>query len=197
MNESTANTSLQLLPNFDTSVIIPLGKGQWSGFLQLFPFMAKYYQRNGIEILLVVDKTIEKDSVLAFIKCFSMIDWKVVECSVANPMQQMNAGIRQSEKKFILLLQPEWGFLKDIIYQLRKYLDFYPEYYAIGQIGKSGQGAILVKKEYLDRIAGFDETITFCSLGFDNLQRRMELAASVNFTIRRLCCGNITILQPN
>jgi GT2 family glycosyltransferase len=176
MNESTENIALQMLPNFDTSVIIPLGKDRWSGFTQLFPLMAKYYQRNGIEMLLVIDKTIDKDSVLAFIKYFLMIDWKVVECDAENPIRQMNIAIHRSEKKFVLLFQQEWVFLNDVIYQLRKNLDFYQEYYAIGQIENSAQGGILVKREYLDRIAGFDETITSYSLGLDNLQKRMELA---------------------
>jgi len=190
MNESTENTDLQLLSNFDLSVVIALDKEKLSEFIRLFQVVARYYQRNGIEIILAVDKTIDKDSLLEFVKYFPMIDWKVIKCDSKNPIQRMNTGIRQSEKKFILLIQSEWVFQSDIIYLLRKDLDFYQKHYAIGQIGNKRQGCILAKKEDLKRIKGLDEKITFFTFSFDNLQKRMELDG-----IQKLYCQDAILLQ--
>ena len=81
MNKSTSDRDLKQLTNFDLSVIIPLNKCQWNGFVQRVPNMTKYYQRNGIEIVLVTDKTMDEASLLEFVKCFPMIDWKVIICN--------------------------------------------------------------------------------------------------------------------
>lgn len=176
MNKSTSDRDLRQLTNFDLSVIIPLNKCQWNGFVQRVPDMKKYYQRNGIEIVLVADKTMDEASLLEFVKCFPMIDWKVIICGSLNTMQKINTGIRQSEKKYVLLLDPQWEFQNDVIYLLSKNIGSYYSHYRIGQIAEGEQGAILVRKEYLELIGGLDETITSSTIGINNLQKRMELA---------------------
>jgi len=176
MNESAANTALQTLQNFDLSVVMLLDDNRWNTFTMLFPIMDHYYQRNGIEVIVIADHTLEQTTVLTFIKRFSMIDWKVLQCFSDNPSQRINIGIRQSSKRYILLLQPDWEFRNDVIYSLCENIKYYHGYYAVGQTMDGKQAAILAVKDCFEQVAGLDETIPTETLAIDNLQRRMELA---------------------
>ena len=193
MNESASNTTLQTLQNFDLSIVILLDDKRWDTFIRLFPAIASYYQRNGIEVIAIMGNTLEKEVILTFIKHFPMIDWKVIQCFPGNPAQGINTGIRQSSKQYILLLQADWEFQNDVIYCLRENLSFYPKHYAVGQPSESGQPtAILAPKECFEQVAGLDENIPVETLVWDNLQRRMELAG-----IRKLFYPDVVIVQQD
>ena len=113
--------------------------------------MAVYYQRNGIEVILIYPKDIAYKDIEGFIKLFPMIDWKVMETSSENRMKQINIGIRNSSKKYITIMEPEWEFQNDVIYLLRNNLDSYPGHYAIGQILGNGYGGMMARREYFEK----------------------------------------------
>lgn len=192
------------MQDFDLSVVIPLFKC-WDNFKQLFPSKVKYYERNGIELVMVVDKTIRQEEVLDFVRAYPFINWKIVASNESplwqNPAKVFNIGIRQAEKQYVLLMHPDLEFCTDVIYELREKLDSYPDHYAMGQmlIVNSGEetgerilkkywhallpyGSIIAKKEDFERIGGYNEhTVAWGNMDEDHLRNRLELAG-----VRRL-----------
>lgn len=162
---------MKQLPNFDLSIVVPLGD-RLESFVESLPLRTAYYERNGIEVVLLVDEEADCRSLLACIRKYSFISWKVVSGSWQNSAVAYNEGIRQSIKTYILLMFPESLFQTDVIYELRETLDEYPLHYAIG----FSYGCLMVKKEFLDLVGGYDEQFDVPEGAEENLCRRMELA---------------------
>lgn len=162
---------MKQLPNFDLSIVVPLGD-RLESFVENLPLRTAYYERNGIEVVLLVDEEADCRSLLACIRKYPFISWKVVVGSWQNSAVAYNEGICQSIKNYILLMFPESLFQADVIYELRVTLDEYPLHYAIG----FSYGCLMVKKEYLDLVGGYDEQFDALEGAEENLCRRMELA---------------------
>lgn len=162
---------MKQLPNFDLSIVVPLGD-RLESFVDSLPLRTAYYERNGIEVVLLVDEEADCRSLLACIRKYPFISWRVVAGSWQNSAVAYNEGICQSIKNYILLMFPESLFQADVIYELRVMLDEYPLHYAIG----FSYGCLMVKKEYLDLVGGYDEQFDAPEGAEENLCRRMELA---------------------
>lgn len=194
---------MKQLPDFDLSIVMPFYK-RLDEFKRVFPSKVKYYERNGIEVVIVADEPTEAEGILDYIRAYPFINWKVVVNSKdhpwRNPAKAFNVGIRQATKQYILVMNPELEFYTDVIYELREKLDSYPEHYAIGQVlfldicedineetlHKYSRelipyGSIMAKKEYFERIGGYNEHYTEWGGEDDHLRKRLELAG-----IRRL-----------
>lgn len=63
--------------NFDVSIVMPFYK-KIKEFREMFPKNTEYFQRNGIEIILVLDSSEEQEELLYFIKKYPFINWKVI-----------------------------------------------------------------------------------------------------------------------
>lgn len=161
---------MKQLPNFDLSIVVPLGD-RLESFVDSLPLRTNYYERNGIEIVLLVDEESDSRSLLTCIRKYPFISWKVVSGSWQNCGAAYNEGIRQSIKSYILLMFPESLFQTDVIYELRETLDKYPLHYAVG----FQYGCLMVKKVYLDLVGGYDEKFNTFEGAEENLCRRMEL----------------------
>lgn len=162
---------MKQLPNFDLSIVIPLSD-RLESFVVSLPLLTDYYERNGIEVVLLVDEEADCRSLLACIRKYPFISWKVVSGSWRTRSAAYNEGIRQSIKTYILLMFPESLFQTDVIYVLRETLDEYLLHYAVS----SSYGCLMVKKEYLDLVGGYDEQFDVPEGAEENLCRRMELA---------------------
>lgn len=162
---------MKQLPNFDLSIVVPLGD-RLESFVNSLPLRTAYYERNGIEVVLLVDEEADCRSLLACIRKYPFIGWKVVAGSWQNSAVAYNEGICQSIKNYILLMFPESLFQADVIYELRVTLDEYPLHYAVG----FSYGCLMVKKEYLDLVGGYDEQFDAPEGAEENLCRRMDLA---------------------
>lgn len=162
---------MKQLPNFDLSIVVPLGD-RLESFVDSIPLRTNYYERNGIEIVLLVDEESDSRSLLSCIRKYPFISWKVVSGSWQNSAAAYNEGIRQSIKSYILLMFPESLFQTDVIYELRETLDEYPQHYAVG----FSYGCLMVKKEYLELVGGYDEQYDIPEGAEENLCRRMESA---------------------
>lgn len=194
---------MRQLPDFDLSIVMPFYK-RLDEFKRVFPSKAKYYERNGIEVVIVADESTEEQGILDYIRRYPFINWKVVvndeDHPWRNPAKAFNVGIRQATKQFVLVMDPELEFYTDVIYELREKLDSYPEHYAVGQVlfmdkceeineetlhkysyGLIPYGSIMAKKEYFERIGGYSEHYTEWGGEDDHLRKRLELAG-----IRRL-----------
>lgn len=166
---------MKQLPDFDLSIVMPIYR-QLSAFKRIFPSKAKYYERNGIEVVIVIGDPNEQEGILDFIRTYPFINWKVVvnlqNSSWQNPAKAFNVGIRQATKQYILIMDPEQIFCMDVIYELRKNLDEYSECYAID----SSYDCLMVKKKYLNLVGGFNERFSCWKWSELNLCKRLELA---------------------
>lgn len=189
---------MKQLPDFDLSIVMPFYKCL-DEFKRVFPSKAKYYERNGIEVVIVADEPTEKEGILDYIRTYPFINWKVVvnseDHSRRNPAKASNVGIRKATKQYVLIMDPELEFYTDVIYELREKLDSYPEHYAIGPVlfldiqedidertleehryELIPYGCIMARKEYFERIGGYSEhNIEWGGEG-DHLRRRLDLA---------------------
>jgi len=181
--------------NFDVSIVMPFFK-KLTAFKRVFPKNRKYFERNGIELIIVMDCPDEKEELLAYIQKYPFINWKVIyndkEHNWRNPTKPINVGIQFATKKYIMVCSPESEFYTDAILQLRTGLQNYSNHYAIGNVYFADDsetisdrtilslrflpyGSIMVERSYLCSINGYDETLDRWGGDDDNIRARLEL----------------------
>ena len=182
--------------NFDVSVVMPFYK-KLKAFKRVFPKNRKYFERNGMEVIVVLDCPDEKDLLLQYIQEYPFVNWKIIYNDQPhdwrNPTKPINVGIRFATKKYIMVCSPESEFYTDAILQLRTDLENYPKHYAIGTVCFAGNserinkntvsryrfvsyGSIMVEKSFLYQIKGYDEALNRWGGDDDNIRARLELA---------------------
>jgi len=182
--------------NFNVSVVMPFYK-KLKAFKQVFPKNRKYFERNGIEVIIVMDCPDEKEELVAYIQEYPFINWKVLYNDKPhdwrNPSKPINVGIRFATKKYIMVCSPESEFYTDAILQLRMELQNYPKHYAIGKVCFVGDeefvndssirnkffinyGSFMVEKEFVNIIKGYDENLNKWGGDDDNIRARLELS---------------------
>ena len=192
----TLQEHLDYINNLDVSVVIPFYK-KMEAFKTVFPRNRKYFERNGIEVVLVLDCKEEKEELIDYIKTYPFVNWKIVynhkKHGWRNPSKPINVGIKHATKKYIMVCSPESEFYTDAILQMREMLEYYPEHYALGTvcfasfedtINKDNiqnypflpYGSIMVEKKYLEAIGGYDETLNKWGGDDDNVRARLELS---------------------
>ncbi|MCM1142115.1 MAG: glycosyltransferase family 2 protein [Muribaculum sp.] len=128
-----------IINNFDVSIVMPFYK-KLKEFKRVFPTNHRYFERNGIELILVLDTPDEKEELIDFISNYPFINWKIIlnekPHEWRNPAKPLNVGIRHASKEFIMVCSPESEMLTDVIYLLRQTFEIYPDYnhFAIGRV---------------------------------------------------------------
>lgn len=185
----------KILSNFNVSVVMPFYK-KYQVFSKTLTQNAKYFQRNGIEIILSVDEPSEKNEVLNIIKSYPFINWKIIINEVPHkwrsPTKSINVGIKHATKDYILVMGPDSEMATDIIYNFRKMSEYYPSYFFVGKVHFTdydyvfslnkqfhmptllNYGSILVKKKDLLLIGGYDEEFYEWGGDDDNIRARLE-----------------------
>lgn len=182
--------------NFDLSVVIPFYH-KMKEFRQVFPKNRKYFERNGIEVVIVLDTPDESQELLDYISQYPFINWKVVinekPHEWRNPAKPLNVGIRQASKRYVMVCSPESEMVTDVIYILRKsFFDYaiYP-HYAIGRVCFADEeditectfdkyqsipfGSIMFEKAHAEQIRGYDETLLKWGGDDNNIRSRFEM----------------------
>jgi len=189
------NYSEDLEANFDLSVIMPFYK-KMKEFRRVFPLNRSFFERNGVEVIIVMDSPEEEEELLDYIKKYPFINCIVI-CNKKphewrNPSKPINVGIRFATKRYIMVCSPESEFMSDAIYILRKALKYYPEHYAIGRVCFAEEkelvtndniddynfipfGSIMVEKKYLEKIRGYDESLQKWGGDDNNIRIRLEM----------------------
>lgn len=199
MNTNKKNIKIigeDLKKNFDVSIIMPF-YNKMREFRKVFPKNHKFIERNGIEVVIVLDTPSERDELLDFISYYPFVNWRVVmnekPHSWRNPAKPLNVGIRYATKQFVMVCSPESEMLTDVIYKLRKTFEDYCGYvhYAIGRVCFVDEeevtedtfdtfhnipfGSIMVRKEHLLQVRGYDETFSEWGGDDNNLRSRLNM----------------------
>lgn len=189
-NSNLTNINHDVIHNFNLSIIMSFYK-RYDDFARVLPLNAPYLQRNGIEVIIVMDEPSEKNKVLNLIKEYPFINWVLIindETHLPrNHAPVLNVGIRHSSKEYILQIDPEIEFHTDIIYILRNLLKHYPKHYVYGAMAYTSidssinssfnfipYGNLMVKKEFLEQINGYDETFLKWGGEDDNIRKRLD-----------------------
>lgn len=193
---SPFRTKEEFWKNFDLSVVIPFYK-KMREFRRVFPLNHKYFQRNGIEVVIVLDTPLEQDELIEFVKDYPFVNWRIVlndkPHEWRNPAKPLNVGIRHATKKYVMVCSPESEMLTDVIGILRKTFEDYSDFphYAIGRVCFVNDevvtqdnfdvfrpipfGSIMVEKKYLEQIHGYDETFSKWGGDDNNLRARLDM----------------------
>ena len=187
--------SNKIIHNFKLSVIMPFFR-RLDSFKKVIKKNAPYLQRNGIEVIIVLDSPEDEVLLVRLIKKYPFINWKLIVNDTPheprNPAKVLNVGIRHATKKYILISDPEVEFYTDVIFQLRNLLENYPNHYALGtvafveeddEITKESEdklwflnyGSIMVEKQYLETIGGYDESFEKWGGEDDNIRKRLDM----------------------
>lgn len=181
--------------NFDVSVIMPFYK-KIKEFKAVLPLNAKYFKRNGIEVIIVMDSPDDKEALTNFIQSYPFINWKIIVNNEPhgwrNPAPALNVGIRHASNSYLLICSPESEMLTDVIYLLRKTFSDYQDYshYAYGRVCYVDQenvsynnydsfpfipfGSIMIKRDDIERIQGYDESFIQWGGDDNNLRSRLD-----------------------
>ena len=180
--------------NFDTSIILPFYKKLFE-FEKVLGYNAVFFQRNGVEVLVVMDEPSEEADVLTLIRKYPLINWKVLVNRIPhawrNPGKAINAGIRAATKKYVLVCSPESRMYNDVLFRLRYMAEYYDPCFAVGRVSfgtfdRPGRdphsltslhyGSIMVKKEYLQRVGAYSEHFDKWGGEDDNIRSKLEYA---------------------
>ncbi len=87
---------------FDISIILPFYK-KLKEFKKVLPKNLKYFQRNGIELIIVLDTPEEEQELVNFLDEFPFLNSKVIVNRIhhewRNPAKVLNVGIRHAGRK--------------------------------------------------------------------------------------------------
>lgn len=161
-----------ILNDFNLSIIIPLTKGL-ENFKQTLLSNNSYFQRNGIEVLVILSERNQQTEVIDLIKQYPLINWIIVvkEDTDFNASKNLgyyiNIGIKCATKLYIMICGPSDIFYNDVMFRLRYIIENYRFSFTIGilthnitdttnrnYINYSFLGSILIKKSYLFKIGG-------------------------------------------
>lgn len=192
----TLNIREDFSRNFDLSIVIPFYK-KMAEFKRVFPLNHKYFERNGIEVVIVLDTPAEQAELLEFVQQYPFVNWRIVlndkPHEWRNPAKPLNVGIRHSTKKYVMVCSPESEMVTDVIYILRKSFEDYPDYphYAIGRVCFADEeavtpetfnnyqfipfGSIMFERKDAEAIHGYDETLSKWGGDDNNLRARLDM----------------------
>lgn len=174
---------------YDLSIVMPFYK-RLELFKKTFIQNSKFYKKNGIEIILVLDEPSEENDILKFIQSNFDFNWKIIinrkPHDWRNPAKAINVGIRNANYKNILVISPESIFENDIITELHKELVLSNNVFTFGNVAFVSNtndkpinyypyGSIMFQKRHAILISGYNENIVTWGAEDDNFRRRLNL----------------------
>lgn len=181
---------------FDVSIVLPFYK-KLKEFKRVLPKNLSFFQRNGIELIIVLDTPEEEMELVTFLNEFPFLNARIIinrsPHDWRNPAKPINVGIRNSNYKYIFVASPETELLTDVLYQLRYILQYYPNSFAIGQVAFLDLedepsladivnyslypfGSFMAEKIHLEKIGGYWEKLSSWGGDDDNIRTRLELS---------------------
>jgi hypothetical protein len=183
----------EIINFFDVSIIMPFYK-KINDFRRVLPKNAHFFQRNGIEVLIILDEPSEEEALLDYIDQYPFINFKIIinrkDHEWRNPSKVLNVGIKAASNSYIMVLCPELELVNDVIYKLRYIVTYYPGTFATGVVAFIDHndnvaeltnlnwmhyGSIMVDKNSLMLISGYDENFEKWGGDDDQIRKRLEL----------------------
>ncbi|MCS2920948.1 hypothetical protein NXV62_06475 [Bacteroides fragilis] len=91
-----------IIHNFDVSIVMSFYK-RYTEFRKVLPHNAPYLQRNGIEVIIVLDDPDEKSELLMLLQNYPFINWKLIinerKHAPRNHASVLNVGLKHATKK--------------------------------------------------------------------------------------------------
>ncbi|RBL89454.1 galactosyltransferase-related protein [Chitinophaga flava] len=164
-------------------------------FSKVLPVNAPYFQREGIEVIIVMDEPSEQEGLLQLISNYPSIHWKVIvneqEHPWRNPCKAWNVGIRHAAYETVMVIDPECELHTDVISILWNKMAGREHYYAIGKVTfmdfneeinaeNAGQisfqpyGSIMMRKAHLEKVGGYTESYATWGGEDDNLRAKLQ-----------------------
>ncbi|WP_447779830.1 glycosyltransferase family 2 protein [Variovorax boronicumulans] len=186
------------------SVVLPFYR-KLAEFKRVLPMNAGYWARPGIEVVLALDEPGEEAGVLALIERIPQIRWKVLVNDIAHawrpPCKAINAGVRCSAGRFVLVHSPESAYVGDAPALLLQAAMGHARGVAVGRVGfarfdeltdtldaafarevppelllQTFYGSLCCAREAFDAVHGYDESFEEWGGDDDNLRVRLEMA---------------------
>lgn len=183
----------EIINFFDVSIIIPFYK-KINDFRRVLPKNAHFFQRNGIEVLIILDEPSEEEPLLDLIDQYPFINFKIIINRIdhkwRNPSKVLNVGIKAASNNHVMVLSPEVELVNDVIYKLKYIVTYYPGTFATGVVAFIDHddniaeltnvkwmhyGSIMVEKNSLMLINGYDENFQKWGGDDDLIRKRLEL----------------------
>jgi len=186
-----ASTIQRISENFNLSIILPYYK-KYKEFVEVLQNNGSLFQRNGIEVILVLDEPTEEHLILELIETYPLINWVVMvnrqDHEWRNPAKAINVGIRASGKDFIMVCSPESQFHGDAVLELRYILEHYPRAFVLGTVvfcefgGEAVStanpalpyGSIMARKKHLEEVGGYSEYFDKWGGEDDQIRAKLE-----------------------
>lgn len=186
------------------SVVLPFYR-KLAEFERVLPMNARYWARPGIEVVIALDEPGEEAGVLALVARFPQIRWKVLVNDVAHawrpPCKAINAGVRGSAGRFVLVHSPESAYAGDAPALLLQAAMGHARGVAVGRVGfarfdeltdtleavfarqvppelllQTFYGSLCCAREAFEAVHGYDESFEEWGGDDDNLRVRLEMA---------------------
>lgn len=189
------------------SVVLPFYR-KLADFERVLPLNAGHWVRPGIEVVLALDELGEEAGVLALVERFAQIRWKVIVNDAAHawrpPCKAVNAGVRASAGRFVLVHSPESAYAGDALAALLQAAMGHARGVAVGRVGfarfdeltgaadtlhttfarhvppelllQTFYGSLCCAREAFDAVNGYDESFEDWGGDDDNLRVRLEMA---------------------
>jgi len=192
-----------LKENFSTSIIIPCNVDV-SHLRDIADIHINYWQRNGIEIVLIFTEETWNDEFLKFVKSFPFINWKIFTSEEKCLGALICSGISESTKDFVMLWPINSFSHGDVINELRYPCEFYKDAYTFCDIVIEpekkiiGNSMLFFKDDFhgcstLQALENWNEIFTFITKTLDlrNLQKLYVYNVSVEYKDCRESYGNL------
>lgn len=155
----------------------------------------KQFASPDYEIVLVLDEPSEEKGILELCAETPEFHWKVLinrkDHEWRNPSKPLNVGLRQARSETVLVVSPETTWVTDVPGLLLRGCEQQPKGYHFGSLqgnhagriptarefdlmmNASHCGSICVRKEHLEAINGYDESLVGWGGDDDNLRARL------------------------
>jgi hypothetical protein len=188
----------QIKDFFDVSILVPI-TGDMNVFQESLIDNHIYFQRNGIELMVIMNG--EKEDWKVLPDSYPFINWKIIiatESAENIPAGLLNIGLARATNKYILPIEPGLRLRHDWLFHLRNAQHHYPgtfgviplQYYFPGEdrdhdsnnLFPESHLLLMTEQEALILAGGFKE-FGSAALTATNLRRRLELAGQREFVI--------------
>lgn len=170
------NKYLNTLSNHNLSIVIVLLSE--SDKIETIIDNAKYYQQNGIEIIIVFTNLKIKRQLLCITEKFPLINWIIVYTSSINNnfSELVNVATKYSTKKYIFLSSNTIIFKNNIPCLLRYSTEEYPKTYSIVEVLNlyTYPLIVMVSKKDLISVGYLDSTIKNPEFALIQLTRKLD-----------------------